>query len=133
MRSLDRERRGVRIAAFRGKEQVVDDEGRLTGTWAVTYEPPETFYATVSPAAGNTYADGFGLGVSYDRTMIVHAIGLGIQESSVVWVDTIPDTDPETGELNYDENHEPVTPYEYTIASVAESYNVTNVALKKRE
>lgn len=132
MRSIEREKRGVRVAQFAVKEQIVDEEGRLTGAYKVTYTAPETFYATVSPAAGNTYADGFGWGVSYDRTMILHEIGTGISESSIVWVDSVPETDGE-GMLVYGEDGEPTVPYEYVIASVAESYNVTNVALRKRQ
>ena len=131
MRSLYKEKRTVWVSSYESKEQVVED-GMLTGEWVVRHTPPFPIEPTLSPNGGNVYADGFGYGVSYDRTLIIHGENPGITESSVLWVDREPVTD-EDGELVTDANGDPVVPWDYTVSSVAESLYVTNVALRKAE
>lgn len=130
MRQLERERRGVWFAKFASKEKVFDEDGNFTGEWRIVYGKPELIRPTVSPNAGNTWADGFGMGVSMDRSMIIDRIGLGIDETCICWVDVRPRLDSD-GNLVLDDDGLPVVPNDYTVSTVAESYNFTNVALKK--
>lgn len=132
MRQLEREKRGFWFAPYAGKTQLVDEGGRLTGEWVISYGKPRFFTATISPRSGNTWGDGFGIGVDCDRKIVIDKIGLGIEETSVLWVDSEPSVD-EYGNLVLDENKEPATPFDYTIVMVAESYNFTAIAIKKAE
>lgn len=130
MRQLLRERRRVWVSKYESKEQVVDSEGRMTGEWRVTRSKPVSYEPTISPCGGNVYADGFGWGASYDRTLIIDQLGTDITETSVLWVDKRPELDQD-GNLVLDEYGEPTVPWDYTVTQVAESYNFTNVALAK--
>jgi hypothetical protein len=132
MRSLEREKRGFWVAKFLGKQQIEDEQGRLTGEYALTYTNPELVIGTVSPRSGNTWGDGFGIGVDCDRTVIFDKIGMNLDESCIIWVDAKPQLD-DTGALVLDELGLPVTPNDYTVSMVAESYNVTMLAIKKAE
>lgn len=132
MRSLEREKRGFWVAKFLGKQQIEDEQGRLTGEYALTYTNPELVIGTVSPRSGNTWGDGFGIGVDCDRTVIFDKIGMNLDESCIIWVDEKPRLD-DTGALVLDELGLPVTPNDYTVSMVAESYNVTMLAIKKAE
>lgn len=129
MRQLERERRGVWFARFKSKEQIVDEDGALTGAWRITYDKPQLVTPTVSPRSGNTWGDGFGIGVDCDRTMVIDRLGTGIDETCVLWVDIRPKLD-EYGEILY-EDGEMAVPYDYTVTMVGESYNFTSVAMKK--
>lgn len=131
MLSMARERRSVWFAAFSGKEQVVDGEGRLTGAWRIRYGEPFALMPTVSSESGNVFADGFGVGVDYDRTLILHDTATGVDETCVVWVDSEPEL-AEDGTLSVGEDGEPTVPYDYTVRKVGVSQNVTNIALKRR-
>ena len=132
MLSMARERREVWFASFAGKEPVEDGDGRLTGAWRIRYGSPFALMPTVSSESGNVIADGFGIGVDYDRTLILHDTKTGIDETCVVWVDSKPELAGD-GTLATDEDGEPTVPYEYTVRKVGVSKNVTNVALKRRQ
>ena len=129
MRSLAIEKRTVWVSSYLSKVQLEED-GMLTGEWAVTRTAPFPVECTLSPNGGNVYADGFGYGVSYDRTLVVYGGNPGITEESVLWVDSTPEVD-ESGELVLDADANPTVPFDYTVSSVAESLHVTNIALKK--
>lgn len=109
MRQLERERRGFWFAPYAGKTQLVDSEGRLTGEWRISYGAPQFFTGTISPRSGNTWGDGFGIGVDCDRTLIVDRIGLGIDEACVLWIDTPPMVN-EDGLLVLNDDGLPITP-----------------------
>ncbi len=130
MRQLERERRGVWFSRYEGKKQMVDEEGRLTGEWAVSYSKPELVACTVSPRTGNTWGDGFGIGVDCDRTIVVPETGLGIDEACVLWVDVKPELDDD-GSVKLDDEENFTVPNDYTVTMVAESFNFTSIAIKK--
>lgn len=130
MRQLERERRGVWFAEYTGKVPIVDSDGMLTGEYTILYGAPQLITPTVSPRSGNSWFDGFGVGVDCDRTAILDEIGTGITETCVLWVDVRPELDEE-GNLVTDDDGLPTVPYDYTIQMVAESYNYTAIAMKK--
>lgn len=129
---MNRERRGVWVSRYQSKRELLDESGRHTGEWVVARSRPFMVTCTVSPCGGNVYADGFGLGTTYDRTMIVCSIDPIVTEDSVMWVDVKPELD-EDGELVLDENGSPTVPWDYTVSQIAVSYNYTNIALRKAE
>lgn len=130
MRQLERERRGVWFAEYAGKTPILDDNGMLTGEYTISYGKPQLVIPTVSPRSGNSWFDGFGVGVNCDRTAIIDEIGLGITETCVMWVDVRPELDAD-GNLVLGEDGLPTVPYDYTIQMVAESYNFTAIAMSK--
>ena len=130
MRQLERERRGVWFAKYKGKEQVLDEEGRVTGTWRVSYDKPVFFTPTVRPRSGNTWGDGFGIGVDCDRTLIIDRIDTGIDETCILWVDVRPQLDKD-GNILIDDEGLMMAPNDYVAVMVGESYNFTSVAIKK--
>lgn len=129
MRQLEREKRGIWFAEYAGKTPVIDDYGQLTGEYYILYGKPQLITPTVSPRAGNSWFDGFGVGVDCDRTAIIDRIGVGVTETCVLWVDVRPELD-DSGELVMEDGI-PKVPYDYTVKMVAESYNYTAIAMKK--
>lgn len=132
MRQLKREERGFWYSKYLGRVQGTDEEGRLTGEWTIAYSNPKRFVGTVSPRSGNTWGDGFGIGVDCDRTLIIDQIGLGIDETCILWVDSEPELN-EDGSLKNDEDGVMTVPNDYTIVMAGESYNYTALAIKKAE
>ena len=94
---------------------LVDDNGNYTGERALKYAPPVKIRCHVSSASGSSLIDQFGVNVDYDRTIQIEGTGLGISETTVLWVD-----DMRTG-----------APYDYIVKRVAESLNHTTLAVKK--
>lgn len=132
MRQLERERRGVWFAKYLDKEPIVDTEGHRTGEYRLTYGKPFRFEMTVSPRTGNTWGDGFGIGVDCDRTALVDRVGTGIDETCIAWVDIRPKLNDD-GSLAYGDDGQMVVQNDYKVVMVGESYNFTNVAIKKVE
>lgn len=130
MRSKTSEKRFVWVSTYGGKTQDVDEDGMLTGEWTTVRNKPFQVECTLSPNGGNTYADGFGWGVSYDRTLIAYTTDTGITEDAVIWVDSEPELD-EDGELVLDEDGNPTVSWDYSVSRIAVSYEVTNIALRK--
>lgn len=129
---MNRERRGVWVSNYQSKRELLDEFGRHTGEWVVSRSRPFMVTCTVSPCGGNVYADGFGWGTSYDRTMVLDCIDPIIRETSVMWVDVRPELDAD-GELVLDADGNPTVPWDYTVSQIAVSYNYTNIALRKAE
>lgn len=132
MRQLERESRGFWWAKYLGKVQETDDQGRLTGEWAIAYSDPQRVVGTVSPRSGNTWGDGFGIGVDCDRTLVIDEVGLGIDESCILWVESEPELSDD-GSLKVDGDGLMTVPNDYTIVMAGESYNFTALAIKKAE
>lgn len=132
MRQLQRERRDVWFARYEGKEPIVDNDGFLTGEYRLSYGKPFKLRPTASPRRGNTWGDGFGIGVDCDRTIVLNEVGTGIDESCVCWVDKAPLLD-EDGLIEVDDTGDMAVPNDYRVVMVAESYNFTSIAIKKVE
>lgn len=132
MRQLLREQRGIWYAKYDGREQLIDENGLMTGEWVVRYGSPKLVIGTVSPRTGNTWGDGFGIGVDCDRTLIVPEVRTDMDETCVLWVDVRPQLEDD-GSIALGEDGLPVVPNDYRAVMVAESYNYTSVAMKKVE
>lgn len=130
MRQLERERRGVWVARYEDKVPVVNELGYMTGEYAVRYGKPELLTPTVSPRSGNSWGDGFGIGVDCDRTLVLDRVGVGVDEACVLWVDVRPELD-EDGLIVLGDDGLPTVQNDYRAVMVAESYNYTAIAMKK--
>ena len=129
MKSLNRDRRKVFVSLYSTKTKVTDG-GVWTGEWQVRRSEPYPIYPTLSANKGEAYAESFGTNISYDKVATIDYVDTGISETAVLWVDTPPQFD-EQGYLVVDENGDPSVPFDYTVEKVAESPNVTQLAIKK--
>lgn len=130
MRQLERERRGVWFARYEDRTPLHDEDGMLTGEYLLTYGKPFMLPCTVSPRKGNTWGDGFGIGVDLDRTAVIDRIGTGVDETCIAWVDVRPSLDG-NGETVVDEDGLMAVPNDYRVVMSGESFNYTSIALKK--
>ena len=92
-----------------------DDDGNFTGERKLAYATPVEIRCRVSSATGSSLIDQFGVNVDYDKTVQIEGTGLGITETTVLWID-----DLRSGK-----------PYDYVVERVAESLNHTTLAVKK--
>lgn len=129
MRSLQRDTRKVWVSLYSSKEKYLVN-GVWTGEYVITRSTPVALYPTLSAARGGTNAEVFGINADYDRTATFDTTDTGITETAVFWVDVTPEFD-DSGELVTDECGQPSVPYDYVVSLVAESPNVTTVALTK--
>ena len=118
------------VAEYEGKQPLKDSGGFLTGEYRLSYGKPFEVFPTVSPRRGNSWNDGFGVGVDCDRTAVIDEVGTGITDTCVLWVDSAPALDAD-GSLALDADGSMRTPFDYSVAMVAESYSFTSIAMKK--
>lgn len=116
MRLLDRNKRTIKYALCQnGGSMLIDDDGNYTGERQLQYASPVEVRCNVGSASGSSLIEQFGVNVDYDRTIQLEGTGLGITETTVLWIDDIS----------------PDKPYDYIVKRVAESLNHTTLAVKK--
>lgn len=122
MRTMNRNKKWIAYALLEGKEEIMDGE-RHTGQFELKFSAPKLIKVSVSAARGAADAELFGVAEQYDKTIILDdkTRELGICETSRLWIDTLPDPfwDDET------------PPFDYTVVRVAESLNLTALAVRK--
>ena len=122
MRTMGRNKKWIAYALLEGKEEIMDGE-RHTGQFELKFSEPKLIKVSVSAARGAADAELFGVAEQYDKSIILddNTRELGICETSRLWVDTLPDPfwDDET------------PPFDYTVVRVAESLNLTALAVRK--
>lgn len=129
MRNLARDTRTVWVSLYESKEKLME-EGEWTGEYLVTRSTPYATYPTLSAARGASDEEVFGVSVNYDRVAKYDSTETGITETAVFWVESAPEFDA-NGNLRVDEYGNPTVPWDYTVALVAVSPNVTSVALNR--
>lgn len=80
----------VHFKTYEGQEEIVDEYGNSTGSFAPKYGDLQTAQLCVSPNKGSSEADMFGSLEDYDRTMTTADIGCLIDESAILWLDGQP-------------------------------------------
>lgn len=128
MRNLARDTRSVWVSLYESKEKQMDG-GMWTGEYIITRSDPVQMFPTLTAARGSVDAEVFGLNVDYDRTATFDTTDTGIEESAVFWVDAEPEF--EDGHLVVDGYGQPTVPWDYVVALIAVSPNVTSIALRK--
>ena len=122
MRTLHRNKIRIFYANYRDKVPRKDEYGNLTGEYDITYDNPVEVKANVSAARGEATTRQFGDDVSYDRIIVVDDRRFPISESSILWIDTLPEI-AEDGSTK--------TPYDYIVKQVATSLNSVSIAVSK--
>lgn len=79
------------------------------------YGKPEKHRMSVSPTSGSPMEFNFGLLPTYDRYMISYDRKFQPEEGVLLYVDKVPEIDPDTKELIVDENNEPTVKPDYVL------------------
>ena len=122
MRSLSRNKVRIFYANYQGKTALNDEYGNLTGEYEISYSHPVKVRANVSAARGESTTRQFGDDVRYDRIIVLDDPKFPIAETSVLWIDTLP-------EIKADGTTD--TPYDYIVKQVATSLNSVSIAVSK--
>lgn len=87
MRSLLKNQQPVFYKLFEGEQEIVDQYGNATGSYAPIYGEIRSAMLSVSPNKGSTEVEQFGTLLNYDRTMTTADITVPIDENTVLWLD----------------------------------------------
>lgn len=90
MRDLRRNLSTVYFKLYEGQEEIVDEYGNATGSFAPKYGALQTARLCVSPNKGSSESDMFGSLEDYDRTMTTADVNCAIDENSILWLDGQP-------------------------------------------
>lgn len=85
MRSLNKNRRQLNYALYKGEKPILDEYGNETGESEPIYGEPVTLYCNVSAATGEEAIQAFGGFSGYSRTMLVSDTKCPIDENTIVW------------------------------------------------
>ena len=122
MKTLKRNKIRIYYANYLNKTPLQDEYGNLTGEYEITYGNPVAVMANVSAARGESTTRQFGEDVSYDRIIILDDPAFPIAETSILWIDTLP-------EITEDGTSK--TPHDYIVKQVAPSLNSVSIAVSK--
>lgn len=130
MRCLNRNKRPIWYALYKGRKEITDDNGYATGQYELEYGNPVRVALNVSAARGETATRQFGEDESYDKVIVAENSDFPIDEYSVLWIDAAPELDP-NGHLLIGTDGEIETPHDYTVIRVARSLNGVAYAVRK--
>ena len=117
MRSLERNKTLVFYANYVGKADIVDANGDYTGETTSTYTNPIPLKINTSPASGDMNTQLFTPLTDYDRVLLTDDTKLDVDENTVFWIESDPNTEP----------------YNYIVKKKAKSLNVLAIAVKEVE
>lgn len=130
MRCLARNKRPFWYAKYADRVEIVDEQGRRTGQYRVSYSKPVKVMGNISAAKGETSTRQFGDDESYDKVIVISDPNTEIDENCVLWVETEPKLNQQK-ELMLDENGSILTPHNYIVRQVARSLNSASIATGK--
>ena len=121
MKLQKRNLKSVWYCLYSGKEAITDADNYETGEYRVAYEEPVEIKCNVSPAMGQSQVEMFGNLESYDKVIVTDDINCPIDESTVLFIDKVPQK--ENGAYIFD--------YDYVVRRVAKSLNSIAIAVSK--
>lgn len=86
MRTLARNKQSIYYSLYVGKEDIIDENGDLTGSFNLVYTNPRKLEINVSASKGTSDMEQFGISESYTKTMVTDDINCLINEHSKLWV-----------------------------------------------
>lgn len=122
MRSMTRNRRTFYEASLNSVTMGQDKSGNYTEE-IYTYSNPNKREGVITAANGEAVTQLFGTDERYDKVITLNQGEDYLAIGSVLWVDTMPDIDEDTGKTD--------TPYDYIVVKVANSLNFVSVAIRK--
>ena len=123
MIGLKRNRKKFWYCLYQGSEKLYDDDGHRTGETRPLYSDPVELWANISPATGKAQTETFGTVEPYDRVISPLPIGCPIDEYSVLYIDTVPEFDDETGNV--------LNKHDYIVKQKAVSLNAVSYLITK--
>ena len=130
MRCLARNKRPFWYARYSDRVEVVDEQGRRTGQYRVSYSKPVKVMGNISAAKGESGTRQFGDDESYDKVIVVADPNTALDECSVLWVETEPKLNQQK-ELMLDEHGNILTPHNYIVRQVARGLGSASIAIGK--
>lgn len=130
MRCLARNKRPFWYARYADRVEIVDEQGRRTGQYRVSYSKPVKLMGNISAAKGESSTRQFGDDESYDKVIIISDPNTAIDENSVLWVETEPTLNKQK-ELMLDEHGNILTPHNYIVRQVARGLDSASIAIGK--
>lgn len=151
MRTLQKNKKTLYYALYRGMTASVDEDGNRNGEFDVTYYGPTKTRMNISPAKGNAESDPFGIIEPYTHVMVTSNMKCPIDVNSVLWIGEAPEVG-DAGEgmtifgklltnkmqwyaTSADEGYVvalgATTPYNYVVLAKAESLNSISYAIRK--
>lgn len=124
MRTLDYNKRTFYYCLHKEKEKIYDSDGNFTGDWTGEYVEAQPMRGNISVATGSADTEQFGIGIEYDKVIVLQGTDCPIHEDTVLFVGVEPSYE--------DEKHE-LPKYNYIVTRVAESLNHTTIAIKRVE
>ena len=122
MRTMTRNRRTFYEASLQGVSMSQDSDGNYVEE-TYSYSDPVEHKGVITAANGSADTNLFGANEIYDKVITLNQGEIYLAVGSILWVDTMPTIDEETGKTD--------TPYDYVVVKVAESLNFVNVAIRK--
>jgi hypothetical protein len=122
MRCLERNKCIFYFSSFADKVGIADEYGNRTGEYAVLYSNPTKLSGNVSAAMGEMQNRQFGESELYDKVIVLDNPKVGIDEYSILWVDTLP-------VINEDGSTD--TPHDYIVKKIARSLKCVSIAISK--
>ena len=122
MRTMTRNRKVFYYASLEAVGMSQDTDGNLVEE-QFTYSDPVESQGVFSVANGEANLQLFGMNERYDRVITLNQGEKFLSVGSILWVDTMPEIDEETGKTD--------TPYDHIVVKVAESLNFVSVAIRK--
>lgn len=117
MRLLDRNRKAFWYCLYNSMGNATDEDGNYTGEQVKSYAEPVKASGRITPNAGESSVENFGVGIEYDKKIILDGVDWPITETTVLFVDKDPGDD--------------LLQYDYTVSAVRPDINYTVVAIKK--
>ena len=96
MQTLQRNTFTVWYQVYAGQQEIVDDNGYPTGSFADTYGPLRSAQLMVSPNKGDATLEVFGTLLDYDRVMSTADTTCPIDEQTILWLDGASTAGPYT-------------------------------------
>ena len=96
MQTLQRNAFTVWYQVYQGQQEIVDENGYATGSFADTYGPLQSAKLMVSPNKGDATLEVFGTLLDYDRVMSTADTTCPIDEQTILWLDGASTTGPYT-------------------------------------
>lgn len=121
MRNLERNKRGFYYCTLSGTSTIVDTDGYDTGEPCITYSEPVYAKGNISPSGGTAYQEQFGLNVSCDKVIQLQGTDWPIDESTILFLDSVPPEDFDGTDAEGD----------YAVVGVTVSLNQTSIAAKR--
>ena len=123
MRGCERNKRKLWYSLYLGKQPVIDEGGKKTGEYNLSFSNPVQLYANYSAGTDTLTIGEYGIQEKYDRMLVVFDKDCPIAEDTRIWINQDPVT-IEDGEPVYH-------PHNYVVSAKQDGLNNIRYGLMK--